>query len=552
MLTEVGAVDLADVPQLTPIRRRLLERAQVYYRSFLADHERDPGLVEVTARAQGHLGEVYDLLGNTPAAESAYRQVLVLLREPVKANPGTVALEAEFARAANNLGVVLKKRHHLAEAEAALREAIEHRELLRNLPEDEFRYGRELAESLYQLGTVLARQPARRAEAQDLYKQALTLQGWLEQVVPGWTDVTRDRARTLNNLGNLQRAIAPERVLPSYQQAAALQEQLVKRFPDFPGFRRELGRTYQNIAVARSRDTAAGDEFARRAIDTLHRLVLDFPSVPAYRHEEATAHRTRGQVLAQGNQPAAAEEAYRAAVAIEEKLAQEFADVPEYQQRLADVQGTLAAFLGQGSRKDEADQLFRRALTTREKLLREHPENADYHRDLSWTLNDLGFLQSDRNQLADARATFRRAVAEARRAWDADPKNAEYAGELGRITYNLARTEVDLGQPDTAAATIDELVKLQPDDPENQRRAALIFARCSQRAGADKALPEADRRRRADAYAARAVAALRAAVRQGFTDAGHLQDEEYLPLRQRPDFQELQRELTAKTEKRVT
>src|SRR5262249_109650 len=44
MLSDVGAVDLADVPQLEPVRKRLLLKAKAFFDEFLAENREDPGL----------------------------------------------------------------------------------------------------------------------------------------------------------------------------------------------------------------------------------------------------------------------------------------------------------------------------------------------------------------------------------------------------------------------------------------------------------------------------------------------------------------------------
>jgi hypothetical protein len=56
----------------------------------------------------------------------------------------------------------------------------------------------------------------------------------------------------------------------------------------------------------------------------------------------------------------------------------------------------------------------------------------------------------------------------------------------------------------------------------------------------DTALSEAERKERAEAYAARAMATLRQAVQNGFKDAAHMKkDPDLDPLRPRADFQKL-------------
>ena len=50
MLTEVAEVELADVPQMQPVRKRLLEKAQRFYLKFLEQKRDDPSVRRETAR----------------------------------------------------------------------------------------------------------------------------------------------------------------------------------------------------------------------------------------------------------------------------------------------------------------------------------------------------------------------------------------------------------------------------------------------------------------------------------------------------------------------
>src|SRR5262249_1038811 len=62
LLTEVAEIDLANTPQMEPVRQRLLQKAQRYYAKFLADGETDPGVRREAGRALVRLGDIQELL----------------------------------------------------------------------------------------------------------------------------------------------------------------------------------------------------------------------------------------------------------------------------------------------------------------------------------------------------------------------------------------------------------------------------------------------------------------------------------------------------------
>ena len=89
-LTEVGEVELADVPQMEPVRKRLLAKAQRFYLDFLEEKRTDPNLLREAGRAYCRLGEIQEILGEYPSAERAFRQAIELLEEQSAQRPAGV------------------------------------------------------------------------------------------------------------------------------------------------------------------------------------------------------------------------------------------------------------------------------------------------------------------------------------------------------------------------------------------------------------------------------------------------------------------------------
>ena len=174
MLTEVGAVDLADVPHMEPVRERLLRAALGFYENFLNQKGSDPRLRRELARVQISLAQVQDLLGEGLDADQSYRKAIKGLET------GVTDPRADLARAWDGLGVVLKKVNRFRDAEGALREGLRLRaELAAERPKDSETRG-ALAESGYHLATLLARISGRRTDDESAYRKAVALQ---EQLV---------------------------------------------------------------------------------------------------------------------------------------------------------------------------------------------------------------------------------------------------------------------------------------------------------------------------------------------------------------------------------
>src|SRR5208283_1580807 len=63
LLRDVGSIDLADVPQLEPVREKVLHRALGFYEKFLRERGQDASVRLEAARAYGQLGDIQALLG---------------------------------------------------------------------------------------------------------------------------------------------------------------------------------------------------------------------------------------------------------------------------------------------------------------------------------------------------------------------------------------------------------------------------------------------------------------------------------------------------------
>jgi serine/threonine protein kinase len=76
MLSEVGIDRLRDVPQMEPIRRKLLERAAAFYEKFQMQDPTDPELRYEVAVARGRVGDILFELGEDGEAEKAIGEAL--------------------------------------------------------------------------------------------------------------------------------------------------------------------------------------------------------------------------------------------------------------------------------------------------------------------------------------------------------------------------------------------------------------------------------------------------------------------------------------------
>src|SRR4029077_4054735 len=95
----------------------------------------------------------------------------------------------------------------------------------------------------------------------------------------------------------------------------------------------------------------------------------------------------------------------------------------------------------------------------------------------------------------------------------------------------LAQALRAIGRPDEAAGAASDRMKLWPGNPGELYNAACEFALC---------VPIAREAAAKKRYADEAMAAMRAAVAAGWSNASHTaRDPDLAPLRERPDYQAL-------------
>jgi serine/threonine protein kinase/tetratricopeptide (TPR) repeat protein len=579
MLREVGEEDLADVPQMEPVRKKLLLKALGFYGKFLRERGDDPAVRRETGRAFSRLGDVQEMLGDHAPAEAAYRRAIALLQPLAGSSPPAADHRRELARSQTRLGVLLKKVNRFPEGEKVLRQALRHwQELAGAWPgRQEVRQG--LADSYYHLGALLAPLAGRGKEAADAYRRALALQEKLATASPDHLDYQRGRARTLNNLGILLHASGEPEAAARFRQAKTIQQSLVDRAPTVSAYRRELARSCCNLATVLTAGRAfrEAERSYRRAADLLARLAADFPTVPDYQQELAAVRNNLGRLFQSTRQPAAAEQAFRQALDVRARLAAQFPTVPVYRHKLALLHLTLGSLLAVTGRPWEAERAYAEALALQKRLAAEYPRMPDYQNAVGCTLNNqarllfkrgelgesrqrlelacrgawggplgsLGVVLQARASLVEARRCLHQAIQHQQTAVQASPRNPFYRQCLRNDYALLATIHLRLGEHAQARTAAEALPRLFSGHYQEYVRAAQFLAQCVPPASRDPTLPAPQRRELADVYCRRAVELLRQAVARRFDRVQELKRlPAYQPLRGREDFNKLLSDLS--------
>jgi serine/threonine-protein kinase len=551
------------------------------------------------ATSHNDLGLLLRDLGKRPDAETAFREALKLQAQLAQDFPAVPEYRLELATSNNNLSLLLHDLGKRADAESASREALRLRaQLAQDFPAMP-QYRQDLARSHFNLGLLL-NDLGKRAEAETASREALKILAQLVQDFPAVPQYRLELAKSHNNLGKLLAALGKRaEAETASRESLKIVMQLAQDFPAVLPYRQELANSHNSLGMllATLGKRAEAETAYREALKIRTQLAHDFPAVLQYRLELANSHNGLGVLLVELGKRADAETAFREALKIQAQLAQEFPAVPQYRQELARSQNNLGNLLRALGKRADAESAYREAVQIRAQLARDFPAVPQYRRDLATSHNSLGALLAEQSKQADAETAWREAVKlqaqlaqdfpavpayrndlavtmvnmamllrqskklePARRlleealphhqaALQADPGNVGYRQYFRANRRILAEILVDLGEHAAATATLGELPPAAVTPAGEVYKAACIFARCVPLAERDSRLSEDQRKKRAQAYADRALATLRQAVQNGYRDTAHIKkDPDLDPLRSHPEFQKLLQEMEAKPE----
>jgi serine/threonine protein kinase/tetratricopeptide (TPR) repeat protein len=407
-LTEVGQKDLASLPHLDNVRRRLLEKALRFFQGFLQERGGEGKLPFETALAYHRIADIRRLLGEHQQAEQAYERAVDLFERLRTEMPEKRAYRQELGRL-----------HY------------DHARLLSEL--------------------------GRRQDAEAANEQARRLQEQLIQEDPDHADYQYDLANTDNQRGVfLDNSGRPEEAESRFREGADRMEKLLARFPTRAEYYDGVVKCYTNLAdlLGKIGKTDPADAAYRRAAAVIDEaLTRKAMSSRDFLVMKLTASIGYGYFLERQRRLVDAEKTMRDSVALAEKLTDEFPGIPEYRRYLRMANTNLGAFLHKSGRLDDAEKFTQKALATAEKLAADFPTVPDYQNDLGSALNNLALLNLAQQKPQLARELLERAVVQHEKAVRLNPKVQYRTCQVNRAV-NLA---IVLQNLQTPAAEVDKV-----------------------------------------------------------------------------------------------
>ena len=392
MLSHVGDVDLADIPQMEPVGSELLKTAQLQFQNLLKQRSNDPEILLLEGRTRARLGDVLEMIGQYSEAETNYRSAIQSLQDLEQRAPGDGPVRAEPAPStgwafcsASSTDSVRPRRISAKPSSFAT--------TLQPRPRPIARSHKPESDSRYHLGALLARLANPKAEDKKLYDRAIKDQETLLSLDPGEPENKIKLARYLNNLAVLETRTDPAKAEKSLRRAL----DLLAGLNSAPGqlARRPLARSaclqQPGKAPERKGRKDEAQTILGQARDVLTRLTAEFPRIDQYRRELASIFNNLGRVGRNTQDDKLALESFRQSAEQLKGLAQKSPQVPDFRQN-RDVAlfqlGLLKAETDLAAGEHELTPL----LADQESLISTYPSVPDYRIALGRNLLEYGKL----------------------------------------------------------------------------------------------------------------------------------------------------------------
>jgi tetratricopeptide (TPR) repeat protein len=534
-LTQVSESEELRTHGLEGLRRELVRTAGQFYRQFIQERGEEPRLRDQWAHAYFRLAMITGDIDTASEAINLLQKAVVLHNQLVDEYPFVEGYQSRLAQIHRNLGNLYRTTNRLKEAETAYRSGLQINEKLVQDHPTVPDYRHTQARLLSNLSGLYAI-TQRSAQADATLRQCRDILAKLVQDHPRLTSYQQDLATVHNNLASRFRWRQPKEALEAYRQALKIQEKLVEEHPKNPGFQNDLARTHYNLGnywYQNGQDRNQAETAYRQGLDNWEKLARKHPLVHAYQHALAQCLGSLAMVYNDSKRPDKAEAAYRQAMTIQEGLVRDHPTVGEYALAFAVTAANLGDLESEPSAKLE---WYTQAIRKFEGIFAGNKQHALAKE----------FLRGTYDRRAQVLVKVGR-HAEAILDWD---RAIQLAVGKERDEFHLARAvaQARTGDHRQASAEANELAGKAPGSGNVLYQAACVYALSSVAVPKDAELRQIERDKLAARYGSRAVALLTQAEKAGYFKAPAefdqlRKDTDLDPLRSRPDFQKLLREM---------
>jgi serine/threonine-protein kinase len=528
--------------QLRELRKKLLKEAAGFYADLekLLAGKTDKKSRQMLAEGYSQLGDLTAKIGDRTEALAVHRKALAL-RRMLAATP-EAGVEARLGLA-RSIRVVGNEQYATGDHPGALASFEEARALAEAVAaEDSMDTARSLgAKCRYNTGVVLSEIGRHQAALAEL-RQALATWQKLSGTNPGVPELQRELANGHQAIAwVLSRAGQPQEGLPARKEALSLRQELAKANRHDPDLQRELALSHQALGALLEQlgqpETAIPEY--REALVILQQLHDSYPAVTEFQSDLALAHHNIAEALSHTRPPEALAE-FKEALGMRQKVADANPNVPDFQRELGFNHYSIGTVLERLRKPADALLAYAQARALQQKLADAHPPIPEFRSELAMSCYRLGRLLAYQGRIKEAFPALDHAQKLCQALSDAQSGIAEHLLRLGYSHAFRGAAHMRAGNPAAAAADLRQAAALwakiaiaDAEDHFDRSRALAQLAGLAWDAKSGVTAVEAA------AYADQAVAALRDALRAGWSMPDELTEPDFDAIRRRDDFQKL-------------
>ncbi|MCR9200061.1 MAG: protein kinase [Planctomycetaceae bacterium] len=410
MLTEVGDRQLEDVPQMGPLRQRLLQKALEFNQGFLKESN-DPEVRLEAGMAYGDVAKTQDLLGRPDEAMQAWQNGTQILQALHEEFPQNDVYTREFAD--HLLGAALSSQK-MERLEGAGRLAETALALFLQLRQRKAASADQLATQIGQCYSVAAINDYERGDfAAAITGFEFALQAFADGSTQASPQVTGNRASVMQQLSVvLMAAGRPKQARERLEELDGLTASLVAASP-LSRECRDLRSACLDTLADCCRvlgDRPAGHAYAVEALGVRRQLAADFPYVAGYRSTAISSAVSVAILFAEAGDMPQAEKYFLEGEALARALADEFPHIPDYQFNAAAVIRSVGAFHFNTRQQEKCEAALRDCISRLDPLIEQFPDNPHYQLEKAVALHPLARTLRHQGDTEEAVATCRIAI----------------------------------------------------------------------------------------------------------------------------------------------
>ena len=399
MLTRVSQERLANVPQMEPVRKELMEEALKFYQKFLKENHDDPLIRRETAGAYRRMADIYRRLGRHVEAEECYLKAFEMFGELETQSALEPSIRNDLSAAHFEVATCYCYLDRPSEGERHFRLAVEFAEQLTN----EFN-NPEYVEQWVVAATLLshaigATQPD---EAESILRRNLTL---------AKSPHSLERCHSVFGIHLVNQGRNSEAV-PLFRKAIKYCELIIAEDPTSNWRQSSLADnlSWLGTVLTGLGELEEAESVLERAVNLYDKLAADFPFGPDNHTGQAWAHHNQALLLGKLNRKEAAEQATRESLELFKLLAAKFPSTSNFAVTAINQVLNHGSHLEESGRTDEALQVYREAFALAEKRIDEKSPRLDQWHGLVQAQVAIGRLLGQRGDVSASEAAFRRAV----------------------------------------------------------------------------------------------------------------------------------------------